>query len=143
MTQSFFLDSSGRFFVLTFFLPTIHRDTFHYLLVGFLISVDISKVYVMSSTTSQSFPSFNTFFNKEKATAETATKLAFILSIWDDDHIRRLDEKTWKCLWCNRNVQGINATKDIAHVLEKKGLNIKSFYVAKDKAHKTTHPSVG
>ena len=58
------------------------------------ISVDISKFYVMSSPTSQSSPAFNSFLNKEKTSAETATKLDLISSIWDDDHIRRLDEKT-------------------------------------------------
>ena len=82
------------FFVLSFSLPTIYQELFHYLQVGFFISVDISKVYVMSSPTSQSSPAFHSFFNKEKTSAETATKLDFISSIWDDDHIKRLDEKT-------------------------------------------------
>ena len=48
----------------------------------------------MSSPTIQSSPEFHSFFNKEKTSAETATKLDFISSIWYDDHIRRLDEKT-------------------------------------------------
>ena len=48
----------------------------------------------MLSPTSQSSPEFHLFFNKEKTGAETATKLDFISSIWDDDHNRRLDEKT-------------------------------------------------
>ena len=48
----------------------------------------------MSSPTSQSSPAFHSFFNKEKTSAETATKLDIIPSIWDDDHIRRLDKKT-------------------------------------------------
>ena len=48
----------------------------------------------MSSPTSQSSPEFHSFFNKEKISAETATKLNIISSIWDDDHIRRVDEKT-------------------------------------------------
>ena len=48
----------------------------------------------MSSTTSQSSPAFHSFLNKEKTNSETATKLNFISSIWDDDHLRRLDEKT-------------------------------------------------
>ena len=81
------------FFFLSFFLLTIHLKLFHFLLVEFFISVDISKFYVMSSTTSQSSPAFHLFFNKEKISAETATKLYFISSIWDDDHIWRLNEK--------------------------------------------------
>ena len=48
----------------------------------------------MLSTTSQSYSAFHSFFNKENKSAETETKLNFISSIWDDDHIRRLDEKT-------------------------------------------------
>ena len=94
MKQSFFLDSSGRFFVLSIFLPTINQELFHYLQVGYLLSVVISKAYIMSSTTSQSSPEFHLYFNKEKKSAESATKLDFISSIWDDDHIRRLDGKT-------------------------------------------------
>ena len=48
----------------------------------------------MSSTTNQSSLSFNSFFNKEKTSAETETKLDFVSSIWDDDQILRLDKKT-------------------------------------------------
>ena len=85
----------------------------------------------MSFTTSQSSPEFHSFFNMEKTSAETATKLNLISSIWDDDYIWRLDEKNWQCLWCDQTFQGINATKALAHVLGKKGMHIKSCYVAK------------
>ena len=80
-------------FFSSFFLPTINQELFYYLHVGYFLSVVISKVYIMSSITSQSSPAFHSFFNKEKTSAETATKLDFISSIWDDDHIRRLEEK--------------------------------------------------
>ena len=82
------------------------------------------------------------FFNKEKTSAETATKLNLISSIWNDDHIRRVDEKNWQCLWCNQTFQGINATKALAHLLEKKVMHIKSCYVAKDKAHTTSYQKI-
>ena len=124
---------------LSFYLPTIHLKLFHFLQVGFFILVDISKVYVMLYPTSQSSPAFHSIFNKKKTSAEIATKLNFISSIWDDYHIWRLDEKNWQCLWCNQRFQGINATKDLAHVLRKKGMNIKSCYVAKDKSHTTIY----
>ena len=88
----------------------------------------------MSSTTSQSSPAFHSL-----TSAETATNLDFFSFIWDDDHIRRLDQKNWQCLWCNQSVQGINATKDLAYVLGKKGVHIKSCYLDKDKAHKTRY----
>ena len=89
----------------------------------------------MSSPTIQSSPAFHLFLNKEKTSAETETKRDFISSIWDDDHIWRLDEKNWQLLWCDQNFQGINATKALAHLLVKKGTHIKSCYVSKEKHH--------
>ena len=70
----------------------------------------------MSSPTSQSSPAFHSFLYKEKTSAETATKLDLISSIWENDHIMRLDEKNWQCLWYNKSFQGINASKALAHV---------------------------
>ena len=93
----------------------------------------------MLSTTNQYSPAFQSFLNKEKTSAETATKLDFISSILDDDHIRRLDEKNWQCLWCNHVFKGINDTKALTHVLGKKGMHIKSCYVSKYKAHTTRY----
>ena len=81
-------------FIPLFFLANNTSRTLSFLQVELFISVDISKVYVMLSPTSQYYPEFHSFFNKEKTSAETATKLNFISSIWDDDHIWRLDEKT-------------------------------------------------
>ena len=88
----------------------------------------------MLSTTSQSSSTFHSFFNKEKKGAETETRIDFISSIWDGDHILRLDEKNWQLLWCNTSFQVINATKYLACVLGKKGIHIKSCYVPKDKS---------
>ena len=48
----------------------------------------------MMYTTSQSSSVFHSFFNIEKTSAETETNLDFILSIWDNDRILRLDKKT-------------------------------------------------
>ena len=79
----------------------------------------------MWSTTSQSSSTFHPFYNKEKTRAETETKLDFISSICDDDHIWRLDEKNWQFLWFNQSFQVINATKSLSHVLGKKGIHIK------------------
>ena len=90
----------------------------------------------MSSNTSQSSSTFNSLFNNEKTSAETETKLYFISYTWDNDHILRLDENNWQCLWCNQTFQGINATKALDRVLGKKGMHIKSCYFLKDKAHK-------
>ena len=106
------------------FLPMLLLKLFHFLQVNYFYWVDINKFSFMLYTTSQYSSTFHSFFNKEKTSTETETKLDFIWSIWDYDHILRLDEKNWKCLWCNTNCQGINTTKDLAHILGKKGMYI-------------------
>ena len=55
------------------------------------------------------------------------------------DHILRLDENNWQCLWCTKVFQVINATKALDHVLWNKGMRIKSCYFPKDKAHITRY----
>ena len=138
--NSFFPRVMLPFFLsLSFFLPKIHLKLFHFLQVGFFISVDIIEVSVLLSTTSQSSSTFHSFFNKEKTSEETETRLDFISYIWDDDHILRLDGKNWQWLWCNTSFQWINATKALAHVLGEKGMHIKSCCVPKDKSHITRY----
>ena len=137
--KPFFLGQCCRFICyLIFFLSKILLKLFHCLQVRFF-PVDIIKVPVMSSTTRQYSSAFYSFFKKQKTSAETKTKLYFISSIWDNDNILRLDEKNWQCLWCDTRFQGINYTKDLAHVLGQKGMHIKSFYVAKDKSRITRY----
>ena len=46
-------------------------------------------------------------------------------SIWEDDHIEKLEKNQWKCLWCNAKFQGINATQSLAHVIGTKCGHIK------------------
>ena len=75
-----------------FFLANVTSNIFHFLQVEFSW-VDIIKASVMSSTTSQYSSTFHSFFIKENTGAETETKLDFISSIWDNDHIMMLDEK--------------------------------------------------
>ena len=108
------------------FLPILLLKLSHFLQVDFFSWLDIIKVSFTLSTTSQ-------------YSSTTKAKLDFTSSIWGDDHILRIDEKNWKCLWCNTIFQGINATKALAHVLRKKGMDIKSCYVPKDTAHMTRY----
>ena len=61
--------------------------------------------------------------------------LDFISSICDDDHIERLDNNTWKCLWCDIKFQVINAIKALGLVLGKIVISIKSCFTAINKAH--------
>ena len=87
--------------------------------------------------TNQYSSRFYSFFNKKKTSEENKTNLDFISSIWDDDHILRLDEKNCQCLRCTKLFQEIKSTKTLAHVLRKEGMHIKSCSVPKKKAHVT------
>ena len=48
-------------------------------------------MFIISSSASQSISKYHYLFNNEKKCSEIETKLDFISSIWDDDHILRLD----------------------------------------------------
>ena len=61
--------------------------------------------------------------------------LSSIISIWEDDHIEKLENNQWKCLWCNVKFQGINATKAIAHVIGTKCVHIKRRRASIDQDH--------
>ena len=50
----------------------------------------------MSSSTSQLLSKYHYLFDNENKCAETETRLDFISSIWDDDHILRLDKNKWQ-----------------------------------------------
>ena len=117
-----------------FFLANITAKTLSLFTSCDFSQADIIKFSIISSSASQSSLKFHLIFNNEKTCAETETKLDFISSIWDDDHILRLDENNWQCLWCTKVFQGINATKSLAHVQGKKGMHIKSCYVAMEKS---------
>ena len=87
------VDVAVLFANVSYFLTMLLLKLFYFLQVECFSSVDIMIVSVMSSTTSQFSSAFHSFFNNEKTSAETETKLYFVSSIWDDDHIMRLDEK--------------------------------------------------
>ena len=93
----------------------------------------------MLSYESQSSSKFHSFFNKENKSEETETKIDFVLSIWYNDHILRLDENNWQCLWFTIVFQLANSAKALSNVLVRKGMHIKRFYVPKNKAHITRY----
>ena len=109
------------------FLPILTLKLLHYLLSVISSQVNIIIVYIIYASTSQYLSSFHSLFNNEKACAEKETKLDFISSIWDDDHIQMFDENKWQCLWCNKIFQGINATEALARVLKKRVCILKTF----------------
>ena len=61
--------------------------------------------------------------------------LSSISSIWEDDHIEKLKNNQWKCLWCNVKFQGINATKSLAHLIGTKFMHITRCMDSIDKAY--------
>ena len=93
--KPFFLCQCCHFiFRCIFFLSNNTSKTLsNFLQVGFS-SVHIIKISFVLSTISQFSSAFHLFFNEKKTSVETETKLDFISSLWDDDHIQRLDEIT-------------------------------------------------
>ena len=91
----------------------------------------------MSASASQSLSNFHLLFHYDKECAKTETMLGFISHIRDNDHINRVGENNWQCLWYNKTFQGIIDTKALAHILDKKGIPIKSCYAYMEKAHIT------
>ena len=61
--------------------------------------------------------------------------LSSITYIWEDDHIDRLENNQWKCLWCNVIFQGVYATKALDHVIGTRIMHIKILFPAIDKDH--------
>ena len=61
--------------------------------------------------------------------------ISSISSIWEDDHIYKLENNQWKCLWCNIKFKGINATKALAHVIGTKCMHINKCRASIDQAY--------
>ena len=51
--------------------------------------------------------------------------LNYVSYIWEEEHIEKLENNQWNCLWCNVKFQGINATKSLTHVIGTKCMHIK------------------
>ena len=61
--------------------------------------------------------------------------LSSISSICEGYHIERLENNQWNCLWCNVIFQGINATKDLDHLIGTKYMHINICQASIDKSH--------
>ena len=61
--------------------------------------------------------------------------LSSISSIWEDDHVEKLENNQWKCLWCNVKFQGINETKSLTGVIGTKCMHIKRYISSIDQYH--------
>ena len=78
---------------------------------------------------------YNLLFRRKPLKSKNIAVLTSIKSIWNDDHIEKLEDNQWKCLWCDVTFQGINATKALAHVIRTKCMHIKRCTASIDKAH--------
>ena len=64
-------------------------------------------------------------FSRKSSNSGNIVVISSISSIWEDKHIEKLEDNCWKCLWCDVKFQGINASKDLVHVIGSKSMHIK------------------
>ena len=67
---------------------------------------------------------YHLHFGRKPSNSKKIAVLTSIKSIWDDDHIEKLEDNKWKCIWCDFTFQGVNATKALAHVIGTKCMHI-------------------
>ena len=89
----------------------------------------------MSYPSGKSSSKYHHIFSRKPSHASNIKVLSYISFIWEDDHIEKLENNQWKCLWCNVKFQGINATKYQSHLIETKFMHIKICRVSIDQAH--------
>ena len=74
-------------------------------------------------------------FSRKSLHAGSIEVISSISSIWEDDHIEKLENNQWKCLWCNNKFQGINTTKYLAHIIGTKCIHINICRASIDQAY--------
>ena len=78
---------------------------------------------------------YHLLFGHKPSNSKNIAVLTSIKSIWDDDHVEKLEDNQWKCVWCDFTFQGINATKALAHVIGTKCMHIKGWTDSIDQSH--------
>ena len=78
---------------------------------------------------------YRLLFVRKSSNSGNIAVLTSIKSICEDDHIEKLEDNQWKCLWCDVTFQGINATKALDHVIGTKIMHIKRCKASIDQAH--------
>ena len=68
--------------------------------------------------------------------------LSSISSIWEEDHIWKLENNQWKCIWCDVKFQGINPKNDLAHVIGTKCIHIKRFTASIYQAYSSRYKEI-
>ena len=89
----------------------------------------------MADPYGNSHSKYHLLFGCKPSRSNNIAVLTSIKSIWDDDHIEKLEDNQWKCLWCDFTFQGIKATKDLAYVIGTKCMHIKRCTASIDQDH--------
>ena len=60
----------------------------------------------------------------DDSTVEPNEDLTNRLMIWNDKHVKLLDDGGWKCLWCKKIFKFWHATRALCHLLKLKGNHV-------------------
>ena len=77
---------------------------------------------------------YHLLFSRKPSNSGNIAVIISISSIWEDEHIEKLEDNQWKCLWCDVKFQGINAIKYLARVIVTKSMHIKISTASIDQA---------
>ena len=78
----------------------------------------------MADPSGNSPSNYHLLFSRKPLHSGNNKGLSSISSIWEDDHIEKLENNHWKCLYRDFKFQGINATKSLVHVIGTKFMHI-------------------
>ena len=85
----------------------------------------IKKYFDMAYPSGNSPSKYNILFSWKILHSGNIEVIRSISPIWEDDHIEKLEKNQLKCIRCNVKFQGINVTKDLAHIIGTKWIYIK------------------
>ena len=71
----------------------------------------------MADPSGNSPSKYHLLFSRKPLNSGNIAVLGSISSIWEEEHIEKLENNQWKCLWCNVKFHGVNATKALARVI--------------------------
>ena len=78
----------------------------------------------MADPSGNSPSKYHLLFSRKPSNSGNISVLSSISFISEDDHIEKLENNQWKCIWCDVKFQGINATKYLARVIGTKCMHI-------------------
>ena len=105
------------------------------LISQYFCSPFIKQYFDMEDPPSNLPSKYHHLFSLKPSHVDSIEVISYISSIWEDDHIERLENNQWKCLWCNIEFQVINATKALAHVIGTKCMHIDRCMASIDQSH--------